>query len=99
LSAHLGDADRRAWHLAQAAIVPDEEVAEELERSAERPVRRTGYAAASLVLERAADLSRTEATRAKRLVAAADAARARTLPDLAEALGSRRCSSFLTPHR
>src|SRR5205085_12104691 len=71
LTGHPSGADRRAWHRAQAVVGPDEEVARELERSAQRAVRRSGHAAASLVLERAADLSRTAEGRAGRLVAAA----------------------------
>ncbi|HKF75377.1 MAG TPA: AAA family ATPase [Candidatus Dormibacteraeota bacterium] len=68
------EADRRAWHLAQAAQGPDEEVAAELERSADRALRRSGHAAAALALERAAELSQSAEHRSRRLVAAAGAA-------------------------
>jgi DNA-binding CsgD family transcriptional regulator len=68
------EADRRAWHRAKAAEEPDEEVASELERSAEQALRRSGYAAGAAALERAAELSAAESDRARRLVGAAAAA-------------------------
>jgi DNA-binding CsgD family transcriptional regulator len=66
--------DRRAWHLAAAALHPDEHVASLLEATAAQAQRRGGAAAAALAMERAAELSPDPADQARRLVAAASAA-------------------------
>ena len=67
------DPDRRAWHQAYAASEHDEDVAQQLERSAVRARERGGVAAAAALLEQSAALTPDPARRAGRALSAADA--------------------------
>jgi DNA-binding CsgD family transcriptional regulator len=68
------DAEQRAWHLAAAALGPDEHVAAALERAAAAALQRSGYAAAAAAYERAARLTAGGPERLRRVYEAADAA-------------------------
>jgi DNA-binding CsgD family transcriptional regulator len=80
------DPDRRAWHRALAASAPDEEIADELERSALRARARGGIAAAAAFLERSSMLTLDPARRASRALAAAQATQQAGALDQAERL-------------
>jgi DNA-binding CsgD family transcriptional regulator len=81
-----GNPDEAAWHRAAATVVPDEQVAADLERSAARAERRGGYVAQAAFLTRAAELTLDGHHRAARLFAAAQAHLAAGDSALAEAL-------------
>lgn len=63
--------EHRVWHRAHAANAPDEAVAMDLQRSAERASRRGGTAAAAAFLAHAAELTPHPVHRAERALAAA----------------------------
>ncbi|MFF4364839.1 AAA family ATPase [Streptomyces sp. NPDC001594] len=68
---HRGNLERRAAHLAAAAVDPDEEVAGVLEAAAGSATRRGGALTAVTWLTRAAELSENPAERSRRLAEAA----------------------------
>lgn len=83
------DADRRAWHRAEAAEGVDDGVADDLEAASERARSRGGYSQQALFLSRAAEFTGDPDKRAERLLDAAqahlmsgDAPAARTALDL-----------------
>lgn len=78
--------EQRAWHLAAAAIGPDESAAVELEHAANAAAGRRGFASAAVALERAARLSPDRQAFARRMMAAGEAAGAAGLPVRALAL-------------
>jgi DNA-binding CsgD family transcriptional regulator len=65
------DPERRAWHLGEACLEPDEQVAGLLEEAAHHRQRRGDAAGAAVALTRAADLSPHGTDRGRRLAEAA----------------------------
>jgi len=70
-SALADQPDRQAWHLAEATVAPDEQVAALLERTAQASLRRGDAPGAVRALTRAAELSPRRPDRGRRLVEAA----------------------------
>ena len=77
------DSDRRAWHLALAALGPDDAASAALAQAAERARERSAYEVASAAYERAARLATVGDRRGRLLFAAADAAWLGGQPDRA----------------
>ncbi|MGN9842020.1 helix-turn-helix transcriptional regulator [Nonomuraea sp. H19] len=63
--------ERRAWHLGEASVEPDEQVADLLEEAARHVLLRGDYQAVVSMLSRAGDLSPDPAERSRRLAEAA----------------------------
>ena len=82
------DPDRRAWHAAQAADGPDEEVAAGLDHAAGRARQRGGMAAEAVLLERAAELTPDPWQRGRRALAAAESHYSAASPDRATELAA-----------
>jgi len=80
------DVDRRAWHLAAAAIGTDDSASAALEQAGARGRERSAYATAAAAFERAGQLAADGERRARLLWEAADAAWLAGLADRAVAL-------------
>ncbi|MFH8410196.1 AAA family ATPase [Streptomyces sp. NPDC018019] len=83
------DPDRRAWHRAHAVIYAEENIAAELERSADRARLRGGFVAAAAFMERAGQLTPAPDRQAGRLLVAATLRLQAGAPDTARALVTR----------
>ncbi|GAA3074983.1 ATP-binding protein [Streptosporangium carneum] len=81
LAAVTADPDRRVWHRAAAAVAPDEELADELLATAERALARGATVEALTAMERSAGNTSEPALKAQRLLLAAQHA---WLSDLTE---------------
>lgn len=66
--------DRRLWHLAAAAVAPDDPIADQLAAAAARAGDRGGLSAQAAFLARAGELSSRPGQRARHLLAASQAA-------------------------
>ena len=73
LAGRDGDRERRSWHLAGAAVGPDETAAAALEATAAAARARGGPSSAATALERASRLSPEPHSATRRLIAAGDA--------------------------
>jgi DNA-binding CsgD family transcriptional regulator len=67
--------ERRSWHLVAAGGAADEALARTLEDAATEELQRSGFAVASTLMERSAQLTALDERRAPRLFQAADCAR------------------------
>ncbi|MFE7563250.1 AAA family ATPase [Kitasatospora sp. NPDC057500] len=85
----LDDGDRRTWHLALAATAPDADLADALERTAQRAEARGAHGGAAAAYERAAGLTPDRDGATRRLVLAAEAATEEGKLTQAEALADR----------
>lgn len=81
-----GQLDRQLWHRAAAIIGPDDELADEHDRMAQRALRRGAVAMAIEVLENAARLSTSAKARCDRLLRAAELAADLGQPEVLERL-------------
>jgi DNA-binding CsgD family transcriptional regulator len=84
-----GQPDRYAWHLAAAALEPDEHVASLLEETAAQAQQRGGAAEAARALERAAELSLGKGDQARRLLASAALAQSAGQGDWVQEMATR----------
>ena len=89
----IASPDRRAWHLAAAALGSDEAVARELDAAADRARARGAHSVAVAALERAAWLSEDDGSRGRRTSARGpDRVRARSPGSRPPLAGERRPS-------